>query len=72
MSIREQLTISGMPKPRGGARLGAGRKKTTPDTVTIRVCAAVAEQCKAISEEYRRRYDQNKAVGLPAPDADSI
>ncbi len=67
-----QLTIAGTPKPRGGYRPGAGRKKTTPDTVTIRVCEAVAEQCKAISEEYRRRYDQNRELGLPAPDADDI
>jgi hypothetical protein len=69
MNQHIQQTIPGTPKPRGGYRPGAGRKKTTPDTVTLRVCAAVAEQCKAISEDYRRRYDRCLDLGLPMPDA---
>mgnify|MGYP001793417426 CR=1 FL=1 len=60
--MNPQLTIPGTPKPRGGARPGAGRKKSAPDTVVIRVCAAIADDCKALDEAYRRRYKQSDGL----------
>lgn len=72
MSESKQLTIPETPKSRGGYRPGAGRKKTAPDTVTIRVCEAVAEDCKAISAAYRREYDRCRALGIPMSENLSI
>ncbi|MEL6553575.1 MAG: hypothetical protein AAFQ63_08970 [Cyanobacteria bacterium J06621_11] len=62
--MNSPLTIPGTPKSRGGARPGAGRKKSTPETVVIRVCAAIADDCKALDEDYRQRYKE--AHGLKA------
>ena len=47
-----QLT-QGLPKRRGGAREGSGRKRAVVNTQTIRVATGIADACKSLDAHYR-------------------
>lgn len=68
MNQPKQLTVPSTPKARGGDRPSAGRKKSTPDTVVVRVCAAIADDCRALDDEYRRRYAESRELDTPTPE----
>lgn len=51
--MKQQLTLPGLPKPRGGERLGAGRKRKAVQTTTVRVAEGIAEACKNLDARYR-------------------
>jgi len=51
--MTDQLTLEGMPKVRGGARTGSGRKRSAIDTQTIRVATGIAGACKSLDARYR-------------------
>lgn len=53
MATKTQLTLPGLPSQRGGARQGAGRKRTAPKTTNIRVAEAIAFDCKRMDEQFR-------------------
>ena len=63
--VKTQLTLECFPKPKGGARPGAGRKKTAPKSTTVRVAEAVAYDCRRINDDYKQglyTLDANKIV----------
>jgi len=47
------MTLPGLPKSRGGERIGAGRKKKAVQTTTVRVATGIADACKALDARYR-------------------
>ena len=51
--MKQQLILPGLPRPRGGERIGAGRKKKAIQTTTIRVADGIAEACKRLDARYR-------------------
>lgn len=49
-----------LKKGRGGARKGAGRPKTKPDTKVMRVPVDLVEEVQSLIDDYKARFENEQ------------